>query len=149
MAEQRQSIRGPWVNVAMLCESYERPATMHGLLTGGLIAVSTEALNVKHFEVDSEPLLLILKLVGGEPGQTVQIRIDTAGADGETRPGPTTVTERFEGPMGALQLQIRLIVVFWGEQLYWFNVMLNSRLATRVPFEVRYTYEPPGRLIRP
>jgi hypothetical protein len=112
-----------------------------GVATTVAIGLPAEAQTATTYVVEEEFLLLIT-LVGGSPKARAQLRVDTDGADGLRREG-TALAQQFDAD-GNLTLQARLKVELWGQQRYWFNVLLDGQLITRVPLAVRYEYLPTG-----
>jgi hypothetical protein len=137
-----------FVNVAVICRGLDQGGpegpTIRGVITGATIGVSERARKVDRFEVESE-VFLVIHVHGGQPGQFARVRVDTEGTDGLRRDG-TPVQGQFTGAEGSLRMPATLRVAFWGEQRYWFNVVIDGRLITRVPFDVRYEFLPDSEL---
>lgn len=132
-----------WVNVATVCRAFDDSAadgaTIRGVMGGATFAIDGRARAVEHFEVDAD-VFIILQLAGGADGSEVQLAVNTVGADGQWRKGSGLATAQFRGSEGALSAQITLKVALWGEQLYWFDVLIDGALITRIPFRVHYQF---------
>lgn len=78
--------------------------------------------------------------------QTVQIIVEHP--DGSRHPGPELQVHFSQGPTSGANVVLKLGLILSTTGLYWTNVLVNGRLVTRVPLDVRYEVIQPGIQLR-
>jgi hypothetical protein len=131
---EKGQVDGPWLTAALICESvgqYENGSVADILgKIDGLEFLESEA------DTAFREVFIIVTFTGGETRgtQTVEIVAHPPG-----RPAQRLHAEEvfFDGPGAGHDIQIKIPIVAAIEGMYWFDVLLDGRLVTRVPFRVR------------
>lgn len=87
---------------------------------------------------------LVIGLKAGQARGNQRVRVDVEHPDGSRHPGPALPMHfsNAENSGGNLILKMTLSLSTTG--LYWADVLVNERLVTRTPLDVRYQVIPPG-----
>lgn len=133
---------GPWVQMALFCEKVIRDE--RGVLT--LVSIIDQIIvrAIGHNPPDEmpafvpeQPLFLVIGLKSGSARGRSTLRIDREDPRGLTETGPSQ-SVHFATDFGGHQHVIELRVPFELEGTYWFNVLINDHLMTRIPLVVKY-----------
>ena len=133
--------RGPYVQLAAFCERTLREGD-------GVLSLIRVVDVITHSERGSNPpdimpefhypLTLVISFKSGTARGRHEIAIIPEQPSGETLP-PAITSVNFEGEGKGANIVSRLDIPYRYEGLYWFSVLINNQLITRVPLEVRYT----------
>lgn len=133
--------RGPYVQVAALCERVLREAD-------GVISLIRIVDRITHEERGPDaprdmptvrfPLTLVLTLKAGSARGRHDVTIMPELPSGATL-SPFTLTVQMEGENRGVNIISSIDIPYSVEGLYWFNIMFDGRLLTRLPLEVRYS----------
>ncbi|MBI2854359.1 MAG: hypothetical protein HYX87_05485 [Chloroflexi bacterium] len=133
--------RGPFVQVAALCERVLREADGVVSLIR-LVDVVTHTEHGPNAPADMPeihyPLMLVLVLKSGVSRGRHDITIIPELPSAE-RLNPMTMSVNMEGGSRGVSIITRLDMVYKLEGLYWFNVQFDGRPITRIALEVRYS----------
>jgi hypothetical protein len=131
---------GPWVNMAVLCESAGIAPDGLPYIRGVTTIVGFSFEMVGDGEPDirqvAQPLTLLLSLVAGSARGEAMIRIDVDGPDGMSHLAAEARLP-FNHDRAGHWLPIEIPNPFWRTGDYWFNVSIEGRLLTRIPVEVQ------------
>lgn len=86
----------------------------------------------------SYALTALILLKSGQAKGTFQVRVDMESPSGLVKPGPF-MTALMEGEDRGQNLVMRMQMMFEEPGLYWFNVCIEDKVVTRMPFRVVYT----------
>ncbi|MCA1709719.1 MAG: hypothetical protein LC808_43165 [Actinobacteria bacterium] len=139
---------GPYVALAIFCE--QAIEDKNGVLT--LVRI-VDQITVSVSGADASDDLppgaaiqttLVVGLKAGEARgkQTVQIVVEHP--DTSRHPGPEMPVHFTQGPATGANLVLTSTIVLSTAGLYWADVLVNERLVTRAPLEVRYQVIQPG-----
>lgn len=154
LSRDEESRRGPWINVAAVCERFleEKDNVLTLVRVVDQVAVSLYGITADGQRVPLEPgqvpnevmeqlptpptrLALVVMLRGAGPGQRAQVRVDTEDPQGQRR----LVSEEdvsFAAPTGGYNLLVRMDLVFTHPGVHWFDIFCDGRLLSRIPLEV-------------
>lgn len=130
---------GPYLNAAVICERVLREVDgvfspirifdryIIGSATGDLLPVDAPRPQVK--------LTLFLVFRAGQARGQDHVTIKVERPDGLTR-DIQTIPVLFEGEERASNIVVELVTVFELDGLYWFCVLLNDRLITKMPLRI-------------
>lgn len=131
---------GPYVQVAAFCDQ-----VIEG--KDGVLSLIRLVDTLTHAEVGPQPplemppvpykLKLVLTLKSGRARGRYEIRIVPRLPSGETKP-PFVTSIHLEGDERGMNLIMDMHFIFEMEGLYWFDVYLDNRLITRLPFRTKY-----------
>lgn len=139
--------QGPWLTAALLCDRVleEKDATLTVVrivdrIVSSAIGQGTPA------EMPPLPvnLILLIALKSGAAHGRHDLKVELEGPDGLRTPVVENISVLFEGEDRGANLQLALNWVAAQEGLYWFNVLLNERLLSRVPLRVVYVRQETG-----
>jgi hypothetical protein len=131
---------GPWVQMALFCEKALQESD-------GVISPIRVVDRVFHSAMSPTPpaamppfpyqLTMVVALKAGEATGRSTVAIETESPDGITRAGPS-FDVLWEAPDRGNNLIVGMQMVFEKEGLYWFNVLCDGQLLTRIPLRVVY-----------
>lgn len=135
---------GPYVTLATFCE--QAIEDKNGVLTLVRIIDQITASGASD-ELPQGAAVATTLVVGLKPGQargrqTVQVAIEHP--DGTRHPGSDLPVHFTQGPVVGANLVLNMTIALSTTGIYWADVLVNKRLVTRVPLEVRYEVTPPG-----
>jgi hypothetical protein len=133
--------RGPYVQLAVFCERVLREGD-------GVLSLIRIVDVITHTERGPNPpnempeihfpLELVIALKSGTARGRHDITITPEQPSGETLQ-PITVSVNMEGEGKGVQFHSRFDIPYKFEGLYWFNVLFDGQVITRIPLEVRYS----------
>ncbi|MDQ6948240.1 MAG: hypothetical protein M3256_18725 [Actinomycetota bacterium] len=139
---------GPYVSLSVFCE--QAIEDKNGVLTIVRI-IDQVTVSVADTNAPDElplgsaiatTLVIALKARRALGKQKVQVIVEHP--DGTRHDGPEMPVHLSPGPGGGANLILRTTLVLSTTGLYWADVLVNGRLVTRSPLEVRYQVIPPG-----
>jgi hypothetical protein len=132
--------RGPYVQLAAFCERVLREGD--GVLS--LIRVvdiithpeggPSPPENMPEFHY---PLTIVLTFKSGSARGRHELTIIPEQPSGETLP-PSSISVNFEGEGKGVVIITRIDIPYRFEGLYWFNILIDQKMITRMPLEIRY-----------
>jgi len=132
--------RGPYVQLAAFCERALREGD-------GVLSLIRVVDVITHTERSPSPpdtmpefhypLTLVITLKSGTARGRHEVNIIPEQPSGETLP-PANTSVNFEGEGKGVNIVTRIDIPYRYEGLYWFSVLINDQLITRMPLEVRY-----------
>lgn len=129
---------GPYLMAALLCERVERTADGRRNLVGLLDTV------VKDGEEDPAqmtPLVatvfIVVQFRSGSARGSMELGIRPTYPSG-LRKGGSSISIFFAGDETASGIELPLDLTLDETGLYWFDILLDSQLVTRIPLRVRY-----------
>lgn len=144
MTEQISAFdRGPFLQAALFCERIldekdEVKSIIRIIDRMRVQASGPEAPD--RMQPFQRELVTFLNFKSGDARGPVPIRVTLTRPSGLTDGSPVWHgTVHFEGGTRGHSLTLRLRINFQEAGPYWFNVYVEERLATRMPFEVIYT----------
>lgn len=131
---------GPFVHLAAFCENTLRE--VDGVLSLiRIVDVITHTERGPNPPQDMPefhyPLWLVLAIKSGTAKGRHEIAIVPEKPSGETLPSART-SVLLEGEGKGANLVTRIDIPFSLEGLYWFRILFDDRIVTRIPLEVRY-----------
>ena len=133
--------RGPYIQIAAFCERVLREAD--GVLS--LIRVVDVITHTERRPDAPEempeihyPLDLLISLKSGVARGRHEITIVPEQPSGETLQ-PITMSVNMEGEGKGVNIHSRIDIPYRFEGLYWFNVLFDGQVITRISLEVRYS----------
>lgn len=139
---------GPYVNLATFCEQVivdkSDVLTVVRMVDQITVSVSGEGApgELPSGAVLQPTLAIALKAGEARGKQTVQVTLEHP--DGSRHPGSEVPVHFTQGPNFGVNLVLKVAIALSTTGLYWADVLVNGRLVTRVPLEVRYQVIPPG-----
>lgn len=139
---------GPFVGLAVFCE--QAIEDKNGVLT--LVRVIDQmTVSVSDLNAPEElppgagiQTTLVLGLKAGQALGKQRVRVVFEHPDGSRHPGPELPVHFTQAPASGANLILKLTLGLSTTGLYWADVLVNDRLVTRSPLEVRYQVIPPG-----
>ncbi|MFC2069748.1 DUF6941 family protein [Chloroflexota bacterium] len=143
MTKEKQNTfsRGPYVQIAAFCERLLREGD-------GVLSLIRIVDRITHTEYGPNaphdmpeiqyPLTLVLTLKSGTARGRHDITITPEQPSGETL-RPFTQSIMMEGENKGANMVMPINMPYKFEGLYWFNIMFDDQIMTRIPLEVRYT----------
>jgi hypothetical protein len=132
--------RGPYIQLAAFCERVLREGD--GVLS--LIRVVDIIMHPERGTNPPEnmpefhyPLTLVLTIKSGSAKGRHELTIIPEQPSGETLP-PSSISVNFEGEGKGVNLITVLDIPYKFEGLYWFSILINNKVITRIPLEIRY-----------
>jgi hypothetical protein len=132
--------RGPYVALAVFCERVLREAD-------GSISLIRIIDRITHAERGPNPpsempevhfpLELVISLRAGTARGRHDITITPEQPSGETL-HPITLSVNLEGEGRGVNVHSRIDIPYRFEGLYWFNVLYDDQVITRIPLQVQY-----------
>jgi hypothetical protein len=139
--------RGPYVQVAGFCEYALRESD-------GVLSMIRLVDRITHTERGPNPpdempevhypLNLVIILKSGTARGRHDITIIPEQPSGETL-APATTSINLEGEGKGVNIVTRIDIPYKLEGLYWFKVLFDSKIITRVPLEIQYARMVSGR----
>lgn len=138
---------GPWLTAALICERVlqEADGTLSAIrivdrITNSAIGQGTPA------EMPPMPvnLTLLIALKAGAAHGRHDLKVELEGPNGLRTPVAETISVLFEGEDRGANVVLALNWIAQHEGLYWFDVVLNERLVSRVPLRVVYLRQETG-----
>lgn len=133
--------RGPYVQLALFCERVLREAD--GVIS--LIRIVDIITHPEHGPNPPEempefhyPLNLVITLKSGTAKGRHNITITPEQPSGEPL-NPITLSVNMGGENKGINVHSRIDIPYRIEGLYWFSVMFDNDVITRLPLEVRYS----------
>lgn len=133
--------RGPYVQLAVFCERVLREAD--GVLS--LVRVVDVITHTERGPNPPEempefhfPLNLIITLKSGTARGRHDITITPEQPSGETL-NPVSFSINMEGEGKGVNVHSRIDIAYRLEGLYWFSILFDGQVITRIPLEVRYS----------
>lgn len=136
-----EAATGPYLVAALFCEQVLEEKT------GVLSVIRIIDRVIQHASGPGAPeqmpplsyvLTALISLKSGQARGTVQVRLDMESPSGLVKPGPF-MTALMEGEDRGQNLVMRVQTMFEEPGLYWFNVHIDDKVVTRMPFRVVYT----------
>jgi hypothetical protein len=134
--ESRTSLR-PFVQVAAICQSPLQEATGHLSLIRLMDRVPIAGITDEMQPQPLNQLAIVVVLKSGEMKGKYNIKIVPVTPSGKRLAGPQ-LTALFEGEERGVAIVLPVALVAEEEGLYWFDVMLEQELLTRIPLRVMY-----------
>lgn len=140
----------PWVQIATICQSAIIEANTNSL---SVIKV-TDRIGVAGFTPDMQPqpinVTLAILLKSDQMNGQYLVKIRCTSPVGATTDGPE-MPFLFEGNDRGVQVVFPLGFVATEQGLYWFDVLLEEEVLTRIPLRVMYQriQMPPGMPLPP
>jgi len=132
---------GPYLQLAVLCEKALREAD-------GVLSLIRVVDRVTHTARGSEapeempevryPLTLVITLKAGTARGRHEVTVTPELPSGEQMP-PVLTTVQMEGVSRGVNIVSQIDIPFKLEGLYWFNILFDGVLLTRVPLEMHYS----------
>lgn len=139
---------GPFVNLAVFCEQaiQDKEDVLTLVRIVDRITVSATGDGAPE-DLPPGAAVNTTLVVGLKPGeargkQTLQVSLEHP--DGSHHPGPELPVHFTQGPSVGHNLILKMTLALSSAGLYWADVLVNKRLVTRIPLEVRYEVIPPG-----
>lgn len=132
---------GPYLNCAVICEKVlqEQNGTISliRIIDRMTVTVSTLGTPANMFPVPINNLNVFISLRSGEAKgrNTVKLRIETPSG---VRLPEQLLPVLFEGEDRGVNLILNLNIVADQEGLYWFDILLEDQLLTRIPLRIVY-----------
>ncbi len=139
---------GPYVSIATFCEQVIEDKS--GVLTlVRLVDQLTVSASGKGASDELPPggtlnTTLAIGLKSGQARGKQSVRVTVEHPDGTRHPGPELPVHFTQGPNSGANLVLKIGLTLSSTGLYWADVLVNGRVVTRVPLEVRYEVIPPG-----
>lgn len=142
---------GPYVRLAVFCdqviEDKSGVLTIIRIIDQVTVSVSGEGPD----EMPPGGVVGTTLAIGLTPGQArgkqaVQVIIEHP--NGSRHPGPEVPVHFTQGSTNGANLVLKLGVTLSTTGFYWADVLVNGRIVTRVPLEVRYQVIPPGMQVQ-
>lgn len=138
---------GPYIAAALFCESTIEDK--NGVITIVRVVDQVTVACVGEGAPDDLPpgagvqttFVLMLKPGQAKGRQTVNVVI--VHPDGTREKGPDVPVHFTQGPNNGANLVLNIGIRLSTAGLYWADVLVNDRLVTRAPLEVRYEPNPP------
>jgi hypothetical protein len=142
---------GPYVRIATICERWiEEKSGVMSLI--GIIDRFTRTAVGTEVPAEMEPfplkINLVLLLDAGSVRGSHEITVKVEAPSGINKPLLTT-TMHFEGPGTSLSLVLPGELTLSSPGLYWFHVLFEQRLLTKVPMQIRYERVVSGGQVEP
>ena len=139
---------GPFVNVATFCD--QAIQDKDGVLT--IVRVIDQMTLTATGPTAPEELppggavnlTLVVALKAGQAHGKQDVKIEFEHPDGSKHPGPAIPVHFSGGAGGGANAIFKITLVLSSAGLYWADVLVNGRLVSRVPLEVRYQVIPQG-----
>jgi hypothetical protein len=140
-AEETERFR-PWVQMAVFCQNALKENTGNLSIIRVIERVTIPAQMVAQVAGQTQqpltlPITLVVVLKSGFMKGSANIGIRQNTPSGKTLP-PIEASALFEGDDRGIELVINMGLQVTEEGLYWFDVLVNSELFTRVPLRVLY-----------
>jgi hypothetical protein len=146
MAPER---KGPFLSAALIAERVlaEEDGTLTFVRIVDKCVIPAEAIkNRKGDDLDFSPMRIALTFKAWGYGEKSHVLIIQGGPSGKSKPlGMTEIP--FDGTQGRSYPVFAPVVITWdGDGFYWFDIQLDNKFVTRIPFEIRCTPETPGEI---
>jgi hypothetical protein len=130
---------GPYVATAVLCERvlHERDNTVSLIRLVDRLTVSASAEAPEEMPPVQTTLTAFLSFKAGFARGKYQVTLRPIAPSGERLP-EVSMPAFFEGDERGVQLQIALTLQLKEEGLYWFEVLLEGTIVTRMPLRILY-----------
>lgn len=139
---------GPFVGLAVFCE--QAIEEKDGVIT--LVRV-VDQMTVSVSDPDAPDDLppgagiqttLVIGLKAGQALGKQKVQVVFEHPDGSRHAGPELPVHFTQAPASGANLILKTTLALSTTGLYWADVLVNNRLVTRSPLEVRYQVIPPG-----
>ncbi|MEW5982693.1 MAG: hypothetical protein AB1806_10020 [Acidobacteriota bacterium] len=130
---------GPYVAVAVLCEKvlHERDNTVSLIRIVDRLTISASADAPEEMPPVQATLTVFLAFKAGFARGKYRVTVRPVTPTGDVLP-EVSMPALFEGDERGVQHQIGLSLQFREEGLYWFDVLIEDLVVTRVPLRVLY-----------
>lgn len=139
---------GPYVTLALFCEQAIEDKS--GVLTlVRIVDQMTVSASGPNVPAELPPgagiqTNLVIGLKSGHALGQQKVQVVFEHPDGSRHPGPELPVHFTQEPSHGANLVLALTVALSTTGLYWADILVNGRLVTRTPLEVRYEVIPPG-----
>jgi hypothetical protein len=139
--EIKMKIGGPFLQMAVFCEKvlHEKDGVLSAIRIIDRVTHSISAETIPDsMPAINFPVTAVICFKSGDATGKYEVKIKTIPPSGEevaTFSGPILFTE--EKNQGA-NIVINMMLAAKQEGIYWFDVMLNDQLVTRMPFQIIY-----------
>lgn len=139
---------GPYVTLAVFCEQVieEKDGVLTIVRIVDQLTVSVSGTDVSDELPPGAAIQtnLVIALKAGEALGQQSVQVVVEHPDTTRHPGPKLPVHFTPGRGGGANLILRFAIQLSTTGLYWADVLVNGRLVTRTPLEVRYQVIPPG-----
>jgi hypothetical protein len=139
---------GPYVNVAVFCERVlqEKDDVITLVRIVDQITVSVTGTDAPDELPPGAAVStnLVISLRAGQATGKQRVQITFEHPDGSRHPGPELPVHFTQGSSGGANLILNMNVALSTTGIYWADILVNGRLVTRLPLEIRYQVIPPG-----
>ncbi len=140
---------GPYVNLAVFCEQVIEDKSNVLTLVRIVDQITVSVSAGTDVSDDLPPgsgmnTNLVIGLRAGEARGKQRVQITFEHPDGSRHPGPEMPVHFTPGAAGGANLVLNITIALSTAGVYWADVLVNKRLVTRLPLEVRYQVIPPG-----
>jgi hypothetical protein len=137
---------GPYLSAALIAERVliEHDQTQTFVRVIDKCGISADAIkNLKDNELSFAPMAIALVFkAGGYQGKS-HVLVIQGGPSGKSRP-LGIVEINFDGTLGRSYSVLVPVVIAWERDgFYWFDIQLDNKFVTRIPFEVNTVPEAP------
>lgn len=136
---RKASTGGPYVAIAVFCERmlHERDNVVSLIRVIDRVIMSVSADAPEEMPPFQTTLTLVLSFKAGFARGKYRVTVRPNAPSGEILP-EVSMPALFEGDERGVQHQIGLTMHFKEEGLYWFDVLIEDAIITRVPLRILY-----------
>ncbi|MCA1708413.1 MAG: hypothetical protein LC808_36100 [Actinobacteria bacterium] len=139
---------GPYVSLATFCEQViedkEGVLTLVRIIDQVTVSATGEGASDELPAGATINTTLVISLKPGQARGRQTVKISFEHPDTSHHPGPELPVHFTQGPSVGANFVLKVGLTLSTPGVYWADVLVNRRLVTRVPLEVRYQVIPPG-----